>query len=600
MQQRMVRRAKRVLAMAMAVCVWAAASACAGPKLTADSFDAYCTRVLKQMIGEDYLTLHFFFDDPEAAGLEALPPTFGHYTAQTEEQAEKEAKENAEIIQTLMQYDRETLSESQQKTYDLLLWTLQSTVPAAPAYYDNPNAPNFGWQAQIQISLAELALDTEEDVENYLALLSDMPRYAEELMQYQQEKKQAGLGISAEQAELAIEECEAFLRSGEENVLLRSFDERIEGIESLSTAQKESYKQRNRDAVQAYCLPAYQTMAEGLENAKDESRDGSLASLPQGRMVYKTLVRQYTMSQASPEEIQEELEEDEEAMLTEMRSLIWQDPAGYQAWERMDLGTEDPEQSVAWFREKMQADFPALWGEVPYTVSQVSPALEDTIQNPAFYMIPYVDKEGVENHIYINEKHLGDSVLPTLAHEGFPGHLYQTNYSRQAGDSVLYQLLTPTGYSEGWANYVENYSYKYLTDSEGAASLCRLNSQLSLNLYCQMDIGVNYLGWDTEELTAFAEMYFDVDEQAMEEMYQIFLASPGEYLQYYYTARQIEKAYDRASEALGSAFDDKAFHRAILEALPTKEGIEKATDAYIEEAGGGKQTGCVPVYRAAA
>ena len=166
-----------------------------------------------------------------------------------------------------------------------------------------------------------------------------MPRYAEELMQYQQEKKQAGLGISAEQAELAIEECEAFLRSGEENVLLRSFDERIEGIESLSTAQKESYKQRNRDAVQAYCLPAYQTMAEGLENAKDESRDGSLASLPQGRMVYKTLVRQYTMSQASPEEIQEELEEDEEAMLTEMRSLIWQDPAGYQAWERMDLGT---------------------------------------------------------------------------------------------------------------------------------------------------------------------------------------------------------------------------------------------------------------------
>ena len=111
-------------------------------------------------------------------------------------------------------------------------------------------------------------------------------------------------------------------------------------MEGLAQAQKESYKQRNREAVQTYCLPAYQTMAEGLENAKDESSDGSLASLPQGRMVYKTLVRQYTLSQASPEEIQEELEEDEEAMMTEMRSPIWQDPAGYQAWELMDLGTE--------------------------------------------------------------------------------------------------------------------------------------------------------------------------------------------------------------------------------------------------------------------
>ena len=351
--------------------------------------------------------------------------------------------------------------------------------------------------------------------------------------------------------------------------------------------------------MQTYCLPAYQTMADGLEKAKDESSDGSLASLPQGRMVYKTLVRQYTLSEASPEEIQEELEEDEQAMMAEMRSLVWQDPAGYQAWEMMDLGTEDPEQSVAWFRERMQADFPALLADVPYTVSQVSPALEDTIQNPAFYMIPYLDKEGVENHIYINPKHMGDNVLPTLAHEGFPGHLYQTNFSRQTGDSLLCQLLEPTGYSEGWANYVENYCYRYLTENETAAQLCRINSQLSLNLYCQMDIGVNYLGWDTEELMDFAEAYFEVDTQAIEEMYQIFIASPGEYLQYYYTARQIEKAYDKASEALGSEFNDKDFHQAVLEALPTKEGIEKAVDAYID-ANGGQQISSESAYKAAA
>lgn len=52
---------------------------------------------------------------------------------------------------------------------------------AAPMYYENPNAPNFGWQAQIQISLAELALDTEQDVENYLGAAqryaSAMPKH---------------------------------------------------------------------------------------------------------------------------------------------------------------------------------------------------------------------------------------------------------------------------------------------------------------------------------------------------------------------------------------------------------------------------------------
>ena len=186
-----------------------------------------------------------------------------------------------------------------------------------------------------------------------------------------------------------------------------------------------------------------------------------------------------------------------------------------------------------------------------------------------------------------------------MAHEGFPGHLYQTNFSRQTGDSLLCQLLEPTGYSEGWANYVENYCYRYLTENETAAQLCRINSQLSLNLYCQMDIGVNYLGWGTEELMDFAEAYFEVDTQAIEEMYQIFIASPGEYLQYYYTARQIEKAYDKASEALGSEFNDKDFHQAVLEALPTKEGIEKAVDAYID-ANGGQQISSESAYKAAA
>ena len=230
----------------------------------------------------------------------------------------------------------------------------------------------------------------------------------------------------------------------------------------------------------------------------------------------------------------------------------------------MDLGTEEPEQSVTWFREKMQADFPALLAEVPYTVRQVSPALEDTIQNPAFYMIPYVDKEGWKTTSISTQSIWGTACCQPWRMKAFLGHLYQTNYSRQTGDSVLCQLLEPTGYSEGWANYVENYSYRYLTENETAAQLCRINSQLSLNLYCQMDIGVNYLAGILKELMEFAEAYFDVDAQGVEEMYQIFVASPGEYLQYYYTARQIEKAYDRASEALGSEFSDREFHRAVL------------------------------------
>ena len=92
MQQRMKRGAKRALAMAVTVCLLVMASACTEPKLAADSFDDFCTRVIREMVGEDYVTIHFFFDDPDALGLGDVAPTFGRYTAEVdEEEAERSA-----------------------------------------------------------------------------------------------------------------------------------------------------------------------------------------------------------------------------------------------------------------------------------------------------------------------------------------------------------------------------------------------------------------------------------------------------------------------------------------------------------------------------
>ena len=590
--KRIYRNGKRIGTAILALMLMVCASACAGPKLSADTFDDYCTSVIQTIMDDGYLNIHFFFANPEAVGLGDVEPTFGHYVPQSEEDKEELSRKNAEVISGLMRYDRDSLSESQKKTYDILLYSLQNSFPGIPDYYDNPNAPNYGWQAQIQISLAELDLHTQEDVDNYLLLLADMPRYAEELMQYQQEKKQAGLGISVAQADLAIEECETFINAGDNNLLITSFDERIENVEGLSAEQKQTYKQKNKDAVEQSCIPAYKTMAEGLEQAKDENNDGSLASLPEGKRVYKSLLKQYTMSDVSPEELQAELEEELKEDHQQLLNIAYSSPSSYDAWFQTDLDTEDPKASLEMLKEKSKEDFPALETEVPYQVHQVSKALEDTITNPAFYMIPYLDQEGVENSIYINEKHMTGDVLPTLAHEGFPGHLYQTNYSRQSGDSVLCQLMAPSGYSEGWATYVENYSYRYLVEDEQLAQLYRINSMYSLNASCQMDLGVNYYGWDQEELAdaLLEELGITLGDEELEEFYQLLLASPGEYFKYYYTARQIEKAYEEASEELGSQFDDKAFHKAVLDAVPTQEGIEQAVDAYIEKTKNGEET----------
>ena len=103
MQQRMKRGAKRALAMAVTVCLLVMASACTEPKLAADSFDDFCTRVIREMVGEDYVTIHFFFDDPDALGLGDVAPTFGRYTAEVdEEEAERSAAMSSSVAPAAM------------------------------------------------------------------------------------------------------------------------------------------------------------------------------------------------------------------------------------------------------------------------------------------------------------------------------------------------------------------------------------------------------------------------------------------------------------------------------------------------------------------
>ena len=63
--------------------------------------------------------------------------------------------------------------------------------------------------------------------------------------------------------------------------------------------------------------------------------------------------------------------------------------------------------------------------------------------SPAFYLIPALDNTE-ENIIYINNGHISDdlSLYTTLAHEGYPGHLYQTTYFASKTPSLSVISLT--------------------------------------------------------------------------------------------------------------------------------------------------------------
>ena len=200
--------------------------------------------------------------------------------------------------------------------------------------------------------------------------------------------------------------------------------------------------------------------------------------------------------------------------------------------------------------------------------------------NPAYYILPPIDY--LENNvIYINNAHSTDDIeqFVTLAHEGFPGHLYQTTYFYGKNPSAIRKLFGFSGYSEGWGTYAEVYAYRLAGIDDTMILLNELNKSYSFALYCLADIGINYEGWTFEDTQDF----LGVDEETCREVYEILVEEPALYLAYYGGYLEFVELREKAEEALGEQFDLKEFHTFLLDVGPAQfEIIEDRLDKWLD------------------
>ena len=140
-----------------------------------------------------------------------------------------------------------------------------------------------------------------------------------------------------------------------------------------------------------------------------------------------------------------------------------------------------------------------------------------------------------KNTIYVNksDKFKNQDLYTTLAHEGFPGHLYQNHVFSTTNPSAIRYLLNFGGYTEGWATYAEFLSYSYEVSNPSLAKALSCSASFSLGLYSLVDIGVNYEGWTPEDTGAFLKHYGFSQPDIQTEIYNSVTESPANYLQYY-------------------------------------------------------------------
>ena len=523
-------------------------------------FRQFTKQLFCQELSSNTISLHYTLKNPKEYDIRENEVTFG--TFPTDNKNLLAAVENLEEV--LKTFDYNKLSVENSLTYDVLKCYLNMTERDAEyILYDEPMGLVSGVQTQLPVILSEYPFYEQSDVDTYLQLMKTTPEYFASLLKFEQKKSKAGLFMSDKMAEQVIEQCKAFRDMGENNYLYSTFAERVCTVTSLSDKQKSDYIQKNARMMKEYVLPAYDNLICTIEKLKGSGKnEQGLCYLPKGKDYYEQVVEASTGSTRSVEEIRDmtrrQMTEDLEAMERVMQN------------SEREVNAAVPQNPVSILQDlqtKILISFPKL-PDTTYEVKYVPKAMQEHL-SPAFYMIPAIDAYN-ENVIYVNEAQIGNTMtlFTTLAHEGYPGHLYQTVYFANTNPDPIRTILNFGGYVEGWATYAEMCSYYLAPLTKDQSTLLQKNSSIVLGLYTLADIGIHYDGWSREDAIAFYKKYGIGDEDNVNRIYDLILGSPGNYLKYYVGYVEFLELKKDWVKEYGSQASQKEFHKAVLDVGP--------------------------------
>ncbi len=525
------------------------------------SFETYTYQLFLDQVTSDTLTLYYSISDLESFHITAVDISLGSYDI--DPMPQQFYIENQLLMLSTFSY--ENLNYENQLTYDILQYQFTlDEVGTSYILYDEPLTPYTGIHTQLPILLAEFPLDSKDDVETYLALLKTLPDYFSSLIAFEQEKASQGLFMSDSQLTTVLEECNGFIFM-EDNYLVSTFDSRLEAISELTDSERSLYSAENEAIISAYVIPTSETLVNALESLSTYCTPSlGLCYLEYGRNYYAYLVEASTGSSRTVPEIQVLIQNQ---MLYDLLDL-------QEATAALDSGSftfpeinGNNEELLASLESSMEAFFPTA-PTVTVTIKDIPSELEAFL-SPAFYLIPTIDFP-YENTIYINNGQMEDdlTLYTTLAHEGYPGHLYQTTYYASTEPDYIRSVLHYGGYVEGWAVYTEMCSYYFGAISSPEDTILQKSASLNLGLCAYTDIGVHYEGWTLDDTIAFFNSYGITNEETISFIYELVIASPGNYLKYYLGYVELLELKLQCIQEWGTDFTQLQFHQAVLDVGP--------------------------------
>ena len=538
------------------------------------SFSEFCTTLFREEMKSNTMNLHFTLKDPKAAGIDSYEITLGSLSGDS---PHNQARQLKKLSEELKKYSHRSLKGKDRLTCRLLsdYISRQQNLAAYP-YYDEPLTPSGGVTSQLPVLLAEYTFRNTRDIKDYLGLLSQMDTYFLGILDYEQKKADAGLFMSDEACLKVIEGCEVFTEHPDDNFLIDTFSNRLNAMDGLTDTQKNAYLKQHSKVLSDHVIPAYSQMIKGLTMLLGRGHNNwGLCNFPEGKAYYEAVVSADTGCDDSVEDLFSQIAKARREDLTFCQNLLEKNPKLASQSPKPDAALKEENAMISRLQKEILTDFPAP-PQTDVEICHVDPALSEYLA-PAFYITAPIDDIS-HNRIYINDAKNDTDIyyFTTLAHEGYPGHLYQTICTSSYGAPEVLSLLNYPGYTEGWATYTEMQAFYYAGLDQDLASLLQHNQAATLSLYATADIGIHYFGWEKEKNAAFWSEYGVDDTATVKRITDLILEEPGNYLKYYVGYLKFRQMREQLALE-NKSFSVSAFHEAILRTGPSPFSVLEET-----------------------
>jgi len=327
--------------------------------------------------------------------------------------------------------------------------------------------------------------------------------------------------------------------------------------------------------------PAYKKFAAFVKNdyAPHGRTDDGIWALPDGKERYRFDVRMQTTTDYTPEQIHamgvKQVAEIEAQMLELAKSQGFNDLAGFNDHIRHDPQRygKSGQQIFDLYKHyavQMYGKLPDLFDHLPTTKLIVVPmeSFRAPSAPPADYSPGSADGSR-PGRLNVNEYDPTHRLLLNVEaiayHEGVPGHHLQFSIAQELTDIPPFRKFSSyNAYSEGWAFYAERLGKEVGFYQDPYSEYGRLENEMWRSVRLVVDTGVHNEHWTRQQMVDYFHQHTAMDDQNIATEVDRYIEWPGQALAYKLGQMQILELRAQAKRELGSKFDIKTFHDAVL------------------------------------